>query len=220
MGGPTFVKSFIPMREVVCAEIISSENGWIEENLTAPDDFGIGGEKWRDLRQGGEDWRPTRLSSVSVSTINRDTGHSDVRLHSGVDWWLWWREWWTLVTSFQDLIKYGGRGGGGNLFPTTSAFPQGYLVTRSKILTRSGKSWWRVLWQNFLPQGWKEREMRLHSKTSPTSHTCQKVNTPPPTNYGRLLSTIVSPIGNRYKLFRLSYTSRWDILISLKLHEN
>ena len=138
MGGPTFVKSFIPMREVVCAEIISSENGWIEENLTAPDDFGIGGEKWRDLRQGGEDWRPTRLSSVSVSTINRDTGHSDVRLHSGVDWWLWWREWWTLVTSFQDLIKYGGRGGG-NLFPTTSAFPQGYLVTRSKILTRSGK---------------------------------------------------------------------------------
>ena len=128
---------------IVCAEIIFSENGRIEENLTAPDDFGIGGEKWRDLRQGGEDWRPTRLSSVSVSTINRDTGHSDVRLHSGVDWWLWWREWWTLVTSFQDLIKYGGRGGGGNLFPTTSAFPQGYLVTRSKILTRSGKSWWR-----------------------------------------------------------------------------
>ena len=94
------------------------------EKLTAPDDFGIGGEKWRDLRQGGEDWRPTRLSSVSVSTIKRETGHSDVRLHSGVDWWVWWREWWTLVTSFQDLIKYGGREGGATYFQRRLLFPK------------------------------------------------------------------------------------------------
>ena len=94
------------------------------EKLTAPDDFGIGGEKWRDLRQGGEDWRPTRLSSVSVSTIKRETGHSDVQLHSGADWWVWWREWWTLVTSFQDLIKYGGRGGGATYFQRRLLFPK------------------------------------------------------------------------------------------------